>query len=200
MTQKQAFLLQTLLEALIPLIGYVAWGWDLSFILLFYLLDWLLAFGILIAKGRKRYLFSQNSTERSLLVRRVASGAILMTAACAAFGLSVVLLQPELSWTERILSFLTYKDMGIEQGYVLVPLIVLNGVMVYRQQFVMTGRFRVQDMSAITRPFIQQGLVLLGCAGALLGIASLFSFSEEILIFILIAGTSAYRWLVIRRS
>src|SRR5688572_19385582 len=100
MTQKQAFLLQTLLEALIPVIGYAAWGWDLSFILLFYLLDWLLAFGILIAKGRKRYLFSLNSIERTLLVRRVAAGAVLMAAACAAIGLAIAWLHPGLSWTE----------------------------------------------------------------------------------------------------
>jgi len=200
MSQKQAFLVQTLIEALIPVIGYFSWGWDLSFLLLFYLLDWLLAFGILMAKGRKRFSFSQKDNEKKLLIRRIFIGFVLMSAACAAIGTGVVFLQPGLHWPQRVMEFLLYKDMGIEQGYVLVPLIVLNGILVYRQQFIMTGRFRTQEMGEITRPFIQQGFVLLGCSGLLLGAASLFTFPQEIPIFLLIAGTSAYRWLVIRRG
>lgn len=200
MTRQRAFLFQTILEAVIPVIGYFEWGWDLSFILLFYLLDWLLAFGILIAKGRKRLEYSGNRSERRALIQQTGIGFLLLIATCAGIGTSIVFLHPGLDWMERIRAFLTYSDMGIAQGYVLVPLMVLNGVMVYRQQFLMTAKYRVQDMAHITRPFVQQGFILLGSAGLLLGLTAMISFPQEILIGILILGTAAYRWLVIRRS
>lgn len=198
MGQRRLFLVQTLLEALIPVIGYFEWGWDLSFILLFYLLDWLLAFGILVAKGRKRFSYSRNAAEKKLLVRRIASGFLLLIVTCAVIGLGVVFLQPDLSWPQRIVDFLAYEDMGIAQGYVLVPLILLNGILLYRQQFLLPARYRLLDMHTITRPFIQQGLVLLGCAGLFLGMAALVTFPQEAVIVALIAGTSVYRWLVLR--
>lgn len=200
MTRQRAFLFQTLFEAAIPVVGYFEWGWDLSFILLFYLLDWLLAFGILIAKGRKRLVYSGDRSERHLLIQHSMIGFLLLITACAGIATSIVFLQPGLDWAERIRAFLTYADMGIAQGWFLVPLMVLNGVMVYRQQFLMTAKYRVQDMAHMTRPFVQQGFILLGCAGLLLGLTALISFPQEILIGVLIVGTSAYRWLVIRRS
>lgn len=199
MTPQRVFLLQTLLEALIPTIGYFYWNWDLSFILLFYLLDYVLAFGILIAKGRKRSGYVNLEAETSLFVRQSVLGFLLMAAACAGTAVGVQLLHPDMSWQERIFAFLTYEDMGIQQGYVLVPLILLNGILVYRQQFLMPARYRVLSMEAITRPFVTEGLVLLGCAGLFIGTASLVTFPEEVVIAVLIAGTTIYRYILLRK-
>lgn len=200
MTQQRLFLIQTLLEALIPIIGYFEWGWDLSFILLFYLIDWLLAFGILIAKGKKRFSYSRNNPERTLLIKQAIIGFALLLLTCVGIAQSLVFLHPGFKWFQRIIEFMTYEELGIQQGYVLIPLIVLNGIVLYRQQFIMPARYRTMDMQHITQPFIQQGLILLGFSGALLGITALISFPEEVLIALLIVGTSAYRWLIIRRT
>jgi hypothetical protein len=200
MTQQRLFLIQTLLEAIIPVIGYFEWGWDLSFILLFYLLDALLAFGILLAKGKKRLSHSNNASERTLFAKNSVSGLLLVAVAIAGIALSITFLQPELNWWKRIVHFLTYEEWGIQQGYILVPLVVLNGVMVYRQQFLMTARYRTLEMRAITRPFLVQGFVLLGAAGILLGTTALIQFPEELLIAAFVLGISAYRFLVIRSA
>jgi hypothetical protein len=200
MTQQRLFLIQTLLEAIIPVIGYFEWGWDLSFILLFYLLDALLAFGILLAKGKKRLSHSNNASERTLFAKQSVSGLLLFAVSIAGIALSITFLQPELDWWNRIVHFLTYEEWGIQQGYILVPLVVLNGVMVYRQQFLMTARYRTLEMNAITRPFLVQGFVLLGAAGILLGTTALIQFPEEILITAFILGISVYRFLVIRSA
>jgi hypothetical protein len=200
MTQQRLFLIQTLLEAIIPVIGYFEWGWDLSFILLFYLLDALLAFGILLAKGKKRLSHSNNASERTLFAKQSVSGLLLFAVAIAGIALSITFLQPELDWWKRIVHFLTYEEWGIQQGYILVPLVVLNGVMVYRQQFLMTARYRTLEMRAITRPFLVQGFVLLGAAGILLGTTALIQFPEELLIAAFVLGISAYRFLVIRSA
>ena len=200
MTQQRLFLIQTLLEAIIPVIGYFEWGWDLSFILLFYLLDALLSFGILLAKGKRRLSHSNSTVERILFTKHSVSGLSLVAVAIAGIALSITFLHPDLDWWKRIVHFLTYEEWGIQQGYILVPLVVLNGVMVYRQQFLMTARYRTLEMSAITRPFLVQGFVLLGAAGILLGTTALIQFPEELLIAAFVLGISTYRFLVIRSA
>ncbi|ASS50538.1 MAG: hypothetical protein A3D31_13320 [Candidatus Fluviicola riflensis] len=200
MSQQRLFLIQTLLEAIIPVIGYFEWGWDLSFILLFYFLDAVLAFGIFLAKGNKRLTYSGDSGERTLFTKHSPIGFFLFAAAITGIAVSITFLRPELDWWKRIIHFLTYKEWGIGQGYILIPLIVLNGVMVYRQQFLMTARYRTLEMSAITKPFLVQGLVLTATAGILLVTTALIQFPEEILIAGFIMGTSLYRFLVIRRA
>lgn len=199
MTQKRLFLFQTLLEALIPLLGYFQWNWDLSFILLFYLLDWFLATGITLAKGLKRVNYSKDPLEKRLLFQSLPVAILLMISACLLIAMAIVQLEPGLMWTERIWQFLVYKDLGIEQGLILVPLIVLNGVVVYRQQFLMTGRFRTHTVNMITQPLVKQGILLLGSAGLLFGIVQFVRFPGEVLIFLAIAAISLYRWLVIRK-
>jgi len=200
MTQKRVFLIQRLLEALIPIIGYFQWRWDLSFILLFYLLDWLLVTFITTAKGIRRFRHSSEPTEKKLLYRAMLTAVFLLLAGCLVTATAIVFLQPSMSWTERIHAFLVYEDMGIQQGIVLIPLMVLNGVLVYRQQFIMPARYRTQTMQMITAPLVRQGVILLACAGALLGVVQLVAFPQEILIFVSIAAISTYRWLVLRNA
>lgn len=198
MTPKRFFFLQTLLEAAIPIAGYFYWHWDLSFILLFYLLDWILASGVTVAKGLKRTGYSKDTAEKRLLVKAIVFSMILLFAACALIAIDVVQLHPGLRWMERIWKFLTYKDMGFAQGYALVPLILLNGIMLYRQQFLIPARYRTHTVAIITQPLVRQGLVIFGSAALLLGILQFTVFPEEVLIFLSITAISVYRLLVLR--
>ena len=199
MTPQRAFLIQTFLEAAIPVIGYLAWGWDLSFILLFYLIDWLLAYGLTIAKGLKRLRYAGKASERQLFNKSLIVSLLLMLAACALIALALVQLNPALDWKVRTWEFLVYEELGIQQGLILIPLIVLNGILVYRQQFLFPQRFKVLDMAQITRPLQQQNLLLLATGGVLVGITYFVTFPEEILIAIAVAGISCYRFFVLRK-
>lgn len=200
MNQQRLFLIQTVLETAIPIAGYFAWNWDLSFILLFYFLDALLALGILTSKGIKRFQFSKQAVELQLLIRRLTMSIVLFGAAIAVCAFAVTKIQTGLQWSERIMAFLTYKELGIEQGYILVPLIVLNGIMVYRQQFVMPARYRNLTMDTITIGYLKQGLVLLAGAGLFEGLALSVKIPEVVVVFSFIAGISLYRFFLIRRG
>ncbi len=199
MTPQRAFLIQTFLEAAIPVIGYFSWGWDLSFILLFYLIDWLLAYGLTVAKGLKRIRYAEKAEEKQLFRRSLALSFLLMVAACALIALALVQLNPALDWKVRTWEFLVYKELGIQQGLILVPLIVLNGILVYRQQFLLPQRFRVLEMVQITRPLMQQNLLLLATGGLLVAVTYFVKFPEEILIAAAVLGISCYRFFVLRR-
>jgi hypothetical protein len=93
---------------------------------------------------------------------------------------------------------MTYEDMGVSQGLFLIPLMILNGYLVYKQQFLMPARYRTLEVREMTQPFLRQGWILLAASGLLLASAALIRYPEEIVIALLIAGTSAYRWLVLR--
>lgn len=200
MNQQRLFVIQTILETVIPVVGYFAWHWDLSFILLFYLLDALLALGIFVAKGTKRLQFSKLNAEKQLFVKRLLISFILFSAAITGIAMAVIVIHPGLHWPERIWAFLTYKDMGIEQGYILVPLIIMNGILVYRQQFIMPARYRNTDMQSITHGYVKQGLVLLAAAGIFQGIAFFVQLPEAAVVFAFIGGISLYRLFLIRRA
>lgn len=193
MTLKQSALFQTVLEAALPLAGYFYWHWDTSFILLFYLLDWILFLAINTVKAKKRFAFSQLASERKQAIRTLLLGTAFLIITCFVVLLTMQLLQPTFDFSERVVAFLRYNDMGIEQGYVLLPLLLLNGISVYKQQFIRPELYKYLTMGQLINESSKQGLLLLACAGLFLGISLFVQLPEEILLFSTIIGTTVYR-------
>lgn len=193
MTLKQSAIFQTVLEAALPLAGYFYWHWDTSFILLFYLLDWILFLAINSVKAKKRFAFSQLATEKKQAIRTLLLGTTFLIITCFVVLLTMQLLQPTFDFSERVIAFLSYNDMGIEQGYVLLPLLLLNGISVYKQQFIRPELYKYLTMGQLINESSKQGLLLLACAGLFLGVALFVQLPEEILLFSTIIGTTGYR-------
>lgn len=193
MTLKQSAIFQTVLEAALPLAGYFYWHWDTSFILLFYLLDWILFLAINSVKAKKRFAFSQLATEKKQAIRTLLLGTTFLIITCFVVLLTMQLLQPTFDFSERVIAFLSYNDMGIEQGYVLLPLLLLNGISVYKQQFIRPELYKYLTMGQLINESSKQGLLLLACAGLFLGVALFVQLPEEILLFSTIIGTTVYR-------
>lgn len=193
MTLKQSAIFQTVLEAALPLAGYFYWHWDTSFILLFYLLDWILFLAINSVKAKKRFAFSQLATEKKQAIRTLLLGTAFLIITCFVVLLTMQLLQPTIDFSERVIAFLSYNDMGIEQGYVLLPLLLLNGISVYKQQFIRPELYKYLTMGQLINESSKQGLLLLACAGLFLGVALFVQLPEEILLFSTIIGTTGYR-------
>ncbi len=193
MTLKQSAIFQTVLEAALPLAGYFYWHWDTSFILLFYLLDWILFLAINSVKAKKRFAFSQLATEKKQAIRTLLLGTAFLVITCFVVLLTMQLLQPTFNFSERVVAFLRYNDMGIEQGYVLLPLLLLNGISVYKQQFIRPELYKYLTMGQLINESSKQGLLLLACAGLFLGVVLFVQLPEEILLFSTIIGTTGYR-------
>ena len=193
MTLRQSALFQTVLDAALPLAGYFYWHWDTSFILLFYLLDWILFLAINSVKAKKRFAFSQLASERKQAIRTLLLGTAFLIITCFVVLLTMQLLQPTFNFSERVVAFLRYNDMGIEQGYVLLPLLLLNGISVYKQQFIRPELYKYLTMGQLINESSKQGLLLLACAGLFFGVSLFMQLPEEILLFSTIIGTTGYR-------
>lgn len=195
MTPKNALIIQTLLEALLPVAGYLFWNWDTSFILQFFLLDWLLFYGLTLAKGAKRSAYHSSEPEKRVFIKNAVLGALLILATVILVWTLLPRLQTPFAWTERIWAFLSYQDLGLPQGVLLIPLILLNGILVYRSQFLRFRLYERLNMQQITGGLIKQGLILLGAAGVFLGFSFFTVYPPETVLFATIAGTMAYRFL-----
>jgi hypothetical protein len=198
MTPKKALFVQTLIEALLPILGYFYWKWDASFILLFYLIDWLLFWVLTIFKARKRIQFSENTSEKQLANRQLSIAFLCILSTSLAVFYILPNIHDTFSWTERIWAFLSYSDMGIQQGFILIPLMVLSGYMTYKQQFLLPQLFRKYPVSYFTRESVKQGILLSFTFGLVLLLSYFITFPDEVLLFGTVLGVVIYR--LINRS
>lgn len=199
MTPKKAILFQTLIEGLLPVLGYFYWSWDASFILLFYLIDWILFWVLSLLKARKRIQYSENVPEKQLAVKHLSIAFLCILSTSFAVFHVLPNIHSNFSWWERIWAFLSYSDMGIQQGFVLIPLLILNGYLIYKQQFLTPQLFRKYPVNYFTRESVKQGLLLSVVFGLVLLCSYFISFPDEILLFGTVSGVIIYR-LITRKA
>lgn len=107
-------------DVALPLIGYVFWKWNFYFILLFFILDQ--ASRVIFLPWRLK-LTSLTSKEKNQLIFRH----VLLFLIEVLLVHSVIFLQnKEINFLNEIQAFLTYEDMGIQQGFLLIPLILAS--------------------------------------------------------------------------
>ena len=193
MTPKRALLFQTLVEGLIPVLGYFYWNWDASFILLFFLIDWILFWTLSLLKARKRIQFSGNNSEKQLAVKHLSIAFLCILSTSLAVFYVLPNIHSTFNWTERIWAFLSYSDMGIQQGIILIPLMVLSGYMAYRQQFLLPQLYRKYPVNYFTRESVKQGIILSVIFGIVLLVSYFVKFPDEVLLFGTVLGVITYR-------
>ncbi len=98
-----------LAEVLLPLIGVFAWEWTFDFICWFYAIDVFLNAVVGLLRHRQF---------RTPIGVALPWFELIMV-------LVLIILSGKNVW-DSLKEFLAYKDMGIAQGYILIPLILLN--------------------------------------------------------------------------
>ncbi|MBU2020589.1 MAG: hypothetical protein KJ941_13165 [Bacteroidetes bacterium] len=121
------------LEGIIPVLGYFYWEWGLSFILFFYFLDWI-AKEVAQHLGAKKIQSTQgNSLEIWKRQGLISSLTILSSISVWIFALYCR--TDDFSIHAELIQFLMYKEMGIPQGFILLPIIVLGVWMTFKYEF-----------------------------------------------------------------
>lgn len=114
-------------DVAIPLVGFLFWGWGFYFIALFFLFD--LLFRTLFLKKRVSTLpdFSQRN-------KFLFKGFLYPFIEFVLIHCIVVVSFASMSIGDAFVDFLTYEDLGIQQGIVIIPLLFLNEVMKIRNE------------------------------------------------------------------
>jgi hypothetical protein len=132
MNKRTSIIIQLIGELAIPLLGYFFWDWSLFFILLFYVIENLF------------YLFFRIETVREVkkLVLRQSQPCDINTLIKSLFlwlleGILIhvlfLLMHPNQSIYEEWIRFFMYQDLGIPQGFILLPLLYFTSRLKMKQ-------------------------------------------------------------------
>jgi hypothetical protein len=191
-------IIQLIGDAVIPLLGFFWWNWSLYFIVLFYLLDYLSNEVILNLKSKKITTFQE--IDSKIWIQKASLSFFLFLLGIVLVHLSMKMLHPQIDFYKEFIQFLSYKDMGIAQGYFLLPLIALVGFQRYKMEFLMPARFKTQTIPILWSAHFKMQFILIGCVAFTIGFQSLIALPEIVYIIGIVLVTSVYQLLERKNS
>lgn len=168
---KRILYIQILLEAALPILGFFMWNWSLYFILLFYLFDLLANELTVQLKAFQINKYHGGRSRIDWLKNAIVSLAIL--------GISVLFIHigmrlehPEIDFIKEAIAFWTYEELGIQQGYLFLPLVFYMAYQEYKMLFLMPARYRTVSMKELWKSHNYNRVLLL--LGSVLGCVILY--------------------------
>jgi hypothetical protein len=180
-------------DALIPLLGYFLWDWSLYFILIFYFFDLLINEVLMHFKSRKIVDFEGGNQTKLWITKSVISiSTFISFFILIHFALSQRIV--EIHFVKEFIAFLRYEELGIQQGFILIPLLVLMGVQSYKLEFVLRGKHRMIPLKKLWNGYLIGQGILLGFTvlGSLL--LRLVNIPDYIIILSIVLFSSLYAY------
>ena len=178
-------------DAIIPLLGLFVWNWSLYFILLFYLLD-LTAREVLTHFKTREIYRTQGLKNTQKWQRKGLLSGVLFLLVVTAIHAAVWWMQPDINFFKELVAFWKYEELGIQQGYILFPLIVYAAYAQYRMSFLMPGKARTVLMDSLWKQhFIALGLILAGAVLAAI-IGTFFTIPDALSVCAIVIAAGAF--------
>ncbi len=185
-------------DALIPLFGFFMWNWSLYFILLYYLLDLFLNEALNHLKANKISNLYGTVVRKSWIGYGTFSFS-LFVAVVFLVHIAVFFLHRDIDFSKEALSFWNYEELGIRQGYVLVPLLVFVAYQRYRMEFLFTGVYQRMKMRDLWQKHLTQYPVLFAACGLAIGVNYFFQVDDIAYLMAIVILNGLYRYFVSRR-
>lgn len=182
-------------EALIPILGFFLWDWGLYFILLFYFFDILAQEVILHLKSKKIIEVQELSSSSSWLKLGVLS-AFVVLATISLIHFSMFYIDPSIDFMKQIEAFWTYEEMGVQQGYLLLPLVGFMAYVQFRTDFIMFKMEETAVLETIWKKHLKALLTIIGCVGITMGLSQVVVLPEVVYVLSIIGGIAIYGLLV----
>lgn len=185
--------IQVFSDALIPILGYFFWEWGLFFIVLYYLLDLLASEIFMHLKTRAIRLYQGSAMLHSM--KYIALGMTLIVTSLLLVRLFVLQVHPATDILREINAFWSYKDMGIAQGYILIPLVFLVGYQRYKMEFVQQKKNETLTISMLWTAHLKSLVLLLTFLSLITGLTYFIIAPDWVYLSMLLAATSTYQLL-----
>lgn len=196
MNLAQVRIIQAVADLAIPLLGYFFWNWDFYFILLFYMLDYKIFCAFSFIKSYK--IIQYKGLQYKFPVFNLLSTIALILIGFAAVIPALYQIDPTFDLLKNTWEFVSYKEMGIAQGIILIPLLIYAGYAQYKMQFLMTRKFQTSKTSDTWKLHFQTMFLVIAASGLFLGLSLLLNIPAIFYVFALIFGVSAYRFFIAR--
>jgi hypothetical protein len=169
--------IQLIGDSVIPLLGYFFWNWNLYFILIFYGIDFLTKEVLLHLKSKKINDFRKG--ENSHWGKFALTSGLLLSFSIFLIQLSMPHIERNFDSLKELYAFWSLKDVGgIEQGYVLIPLIIFMGYFQYKMEFLKPGLFAKMSIQDLWNPHIKSLLFILGFSAFSFGLVQFIQLPE----------------------
>lgn len=141
--------IQALGELVIPLLGYFFWEWTLHFVILFFSLDLILGHTFTVLKLRKINLYNPEKNPVQEMRKFAITGTILVLIILFVANVGVFSVETEPDFATSLKNFFFLKEMGIPQGFVLLPLLILINIQFYKITFLNPQRYRTMTVKEL---------------------------------------------------
>jgi hypothetical protein len=139
--------IQAIGEAVIPLLGFFYFEWNLYFILLFYFIDLVTTEVFLHLKINQILKFqSVRSYPKKWKVNTLINSLLLIIVLAGAHVV-IALLYPGISFEQEFIEFVMYEEAGvpIPQGFILLPIVVFGNYQQYKTMFLRPRLYQRQS-------------------------------------------------------
>ena len=176
-------------DVALPLLGFLFWDWGFYFIVLFFVFDNVIR-SIFLSK-RVKNLPSMNVNRRFAL-----KGISITFLELCLLHLLVFLTLAPIEFFQEIWAFLSYEELGIAQGVLLIPLLVFNELFRIRNEMKANVPQNVRFEILKSSQYFQFGRLILWCI-FIVG-ASFLDIKESVLVVVLIATLCVQPFYVFR--
>jgi hypothetical protein len=190
MTPTRARYIQLAGEAAIPLLGFFIWDWSLYFILLFYFFDLVIDEGYTHFK-HLRIRRAQGAPSNRAKTFAVGSTTALLIVIIVAH-VAMIFIHDGIDFQKEFFAFLTYEELGVPQGAILLPLLLLMAHQQYKMEFAIRGMERTIKSELLWKQQLtKRGFSLILCLACLL-ISSLVNLPEVFFLLTIVLSSGAF--------
>ena len=197
--------IQVLGDGIIPLLGFFFWDWNLYFILLFYFIDMFTKEVLLHLKAKKivaHQIETESPTvqnEKKVWMKWGIISLILLIFSIFLIQISMPFIQDQFNAKNEIIRFWSYKEMGIEQGYIFVPLIIFMGYTQLKMEFLTPAVFTRMNNSQLWQPHLKAMLILVAFTALTFGLVHFIKIQEVIFVISIVLISSLYQILHLKK-
>ena len=102
-------------------------------------------------------------------------------------------IQDQFNAKNEIIRFWSYKEMGIEQGYIFVPLIIFMGYTQFKMEFLTPAVFTRMNNSQLWQPHLKAMLILVAFTALTFGLVHFIKIPEVIFVISIVLISSLYQ-------
>lgn len=142
-------LIQAIGEAVIPVLGFFYFEWNLYFIILFYFIDLLTTEVFLHLKVNQILTFQSVRSYPKKWKINTSVNSLLVLITIVGTHFAVALLYPGISFKREFVDFVMYEEAGIPipQGFILLPIVVFGNYQQYKTMFLRPKLYQRQSWS-----------------------------------------------------
>lgn len=186
--------IQLIGDLAIPVLGFYFWNWNIYFILLFFCLDMVGGEIALLLKARK--IKEVQGIDQAKYGKTFTFISLLVLALNIFFiHIGIFLYEENFQLWNEIHAFLSYTEMGIQQGYVLIPLIAMMAYTQYKVEFLLPRKFLTIRLKELYKRNLQLKFAVLLFTSLMIVVASALQPSQQVLLWVILLPVSFVNWI-----